>query len=114
MKPGSVGPPKIYLGGLMRNITLSNEVKAWGFFSSQYVQAAVKNVDEYFATNERKLPSKALALIQTSYRPEIDTTSELNAIDSAYYQSLIGILRWMVELGRVDICLVLAVKNKII
>ena len=42
--------------------------------------------------------------IQTSYRPEIDTTPELNAIDSVYYQSLIGILCWMVKLGRVDIC----------
>ena len=25
--------------------------------------------------------------------------------DAAYYQSLIGILRWIVELGRVDVCL---------
>ena len=24
--------------------------------------------------------------------------------DAAYYQSLIGVVRWMVELGRVDIC----------
>ena len=30
---------------------------------------------------------------------------ELTPRDSAYYQSLIGILRWIVELGRIDICL---------
>ena len=30
---------------------------------------------------------------------------ELNSTNAAYYQSLIGILRWIVELGRVDICL---------
>ena len=39
------------------------------------------------------------------YHPEVDTTPELNATDAAYYQSLIGILHWMVELGHVDICL---------
>ena len=29
---------------------------------------------------------------------------ELDATMASYYQSLIGILRWIVELGRVDIC----------
>ena len=41
----------------------------------------------------------------TSYRPELDVSPELTPRDSAYYQSLIGILRWIVELGRIDICL---------
>ena len=52
-----------------------------------------------------KLPHKEETLLQTSYRPEIDTTPELSPTDTAYYQYLIGMLRWMVELGRVDICL---------
>ena len=105
MKPGSIGPPSLYLGGHMRNVTLENGVKAWGFSLSQYVQAAVKNIEEHLGKKNEKLRAKALTPICTSYRPEIDTTPELNAVDSAYYQSLIGILRWMVELGRVDICL---------
>ena len=105
MKPGSIGPPKIYLGGHMRKITLENGAKAWGFSSSQYVQAAVKNVKDYLIRIDRKLPCKALTPIRTSYRPELDVTPELRPADSSYYQSLIGILRWMVELGRVDICL---------
>lgn len=33
----------------------------------------------------------------------MDVSEELSAEDAAYFQSLIGILRWMVELGRVDI-----------
>ena len=89
----------------MQNITLENLSKAWGFRSLQYVQASVKNMEEYLAINERKKPSKALTQIQTSYRPDINTMSELNAVDSSYYQSLIGILRWMVEIGRVYVCL---------
>ena len=38
------------------------------------------------------------------YYPEIDISEELGAQEASYLQSLIGILRWMVELGRVDIC----------
>jgi hypothetical protein len=52
-----------------------------------------------------KLPAKADTPIQTSFRPELDISPELNETESSYYQSLIGVLRWMVELGRVDICL---------
>ena len=37
------------------------------------------------------------------YRPEIDITPELGEGDAAYFHSLIGVLRWIVELGRVDI-----------
>ena len=54
---------------------------------------------------QHKLPSQALTPIQNSYRPDINTASDLNSVDSAYYQSLIGILSWMVELSRVDIFL---------
>ena len=104
MKPSSIGPPSIYLGGHVRKVTLENGVKAWAFSSSQYVQAAVKNVETYLDKSGQKLP-KAKTPLSSTYRPEVDTSAELNATDAAYFQSLIGILRWMVELGRVDICL---------
>jgi len=38
-----------------------------------------------------------------NYSPEIDQSAELDTSDVAYYQSLIGILRWLVEMGRIDI-----------
>ncbi len=105
LKPGSVGPPDIYLGGRARKVVLDNGVHAWAFGSSQYVQAAVKNVEEHLAKSGLKLPARGDTPITTTYRPELDVTQELDSTESAYYQSLIGILRWMVELGRVDICL---------
>ena len=105
MKPLSVGPPKIYLGGHMQKITLENVSKAWVLISSQYVQAAVNNVEEYLVKTDQKLPLKALTPIQNLFRPDLDTTSELTKLDASYYQSLIDILLWMVELGRVDIFL---------
>ena len=36
-------------------------------------------------------------------RPECDVTSDMNETNSSYYASLIGILRWVFEMGRVDI-----------
>ena len=35
--------------------------------------------------------------------PRVDVSPELDTVGSAYCASLIGILRWIVELGRVDI-----------
>ena len=83
-------------------------VWAWSFSSSQYVQSAVKNVEAYVGRPENshlKMPSKAETPLTTSSRPELDVLSELTSRDTAYYQSLVGILRWIVELGRIDICL---------
>jgi len=37
------------------------------------------------------------------YRPELDTSPILGPEQANYYQSLIGILRWAIELGRIDI-----------
>ena len=84
MKPWSIGPPSLYLGGHTRQVTLVNGMKAWGFSSYQYVQAAGNNVEEYSTTTKHKLPSKALTPIQTSYQPEIDTSKELGSTDTAY------------------------------
>jgi hypothetical protein len=50
-----------------------------------------------------KLPYKALTPILSGYWPEIDISPELSKADVLFYQTLIGVLRWIVELGRVDI-----------
>ena len=49
------------------------------------------------------MKAKAPTPMTDGYRPEIDVTPELGPEDAAYYHSLIGVLRWIVELGRVDI-----------
>ena len=103
LKEESIGPPKIYLGGKVCQVTLENGVNAWAFGSSQYVQDAVNNVEQHLAKLGLVLPVRARTPFSTGYRPEVDTTKELDGRDAPYYMSLIGILRWMVELGRVDI-----------
>lgn len=104
-KESSIEKPSIYLGGKCREVELDNGVKCWAFGSSQYVQEAVKNVEAWLKTKNRTLPRKAEAPFNSGYRPEVDVSRELGPEDASYYQSLIGILRWIVELGRVDICL---------
>ena len=104
LKEASIGPPDIYLGGKVSSVTLENGVKAFSFSASQYVKAAVANVESTLSEKGEKLPCKANTPLSPHYRPEVDVTDELNHTDAAYYQSLIGILRWMVELGRIDIC----------
>ena len=52
-----------------------------------------------------KMPNKAETPLTTTYRPELNISRELNVADAANHQSLIGISRWIVELGRVDVCL---------
>ena len=37
------------------------------------------------------------------YRPETDMTYPLDPDRASYYQTMIVVMRWMVEIGRIDI-----------
>jgi hypothetical protein len=47
LKEESIGPRKIHLGGHVGKVQLENGVECWAYGSSQYVQAAVKNVETF-------------------------------------------------------------------
>ena len=103
MKESSIGPPTQYLGGKLRELELENDQKCWAFGSKQYVEAVVKNVIEYLKKRGEGLAAKAVTLMTSGYRPEIDITPDLGEADAEYFHSLIGVLIWIVELGRVEI-----------
>jgi len=84
-------------------VEFPNEVQAYQYSSAQYVKHAVKNVETFLHSHNTRLPCKASTPISVDYRPELDVTPELDAGTAAYFQSLIGILHWAVELGRVYI-----------
>ena len=63
----------------------------------------MKNVEEYLSRKSKSLPGRVKSPWTSNYRPEADTSPELPPSEAAYYQSLIGILRWITELGRIDI-----------
>ena len=72
--------------------------------SSQYFHNTIKNVEDHSAKKGDKLPPRAKAPWSTGYyRPETDIYHELSTCDAAYFQSLIGVLGWIVELNRTDI-----------
>ena len=37
------------------------------------------------------------------YEAVTDTSKALDPADASYFQSIIGVMRWMVEIGRIDI-----------
>ena len=41
--------------------------------------------------------------MNSDYIPELDTSSELSSENIIFFQEIIGMLRWDIEIGRVDI-----------
>jgi hypothetical protein len=52
---------------------------------------------------DQKLLKKASGPFAGGYKPEIPEIPELDPTRENFYQSQIGILRWCVELGPIDI-----------
>ena len=103
MKTNSIGPPTQYLGNKLSYVTLDNGRNLWRFISSQYVQDDVKNVIDTLSQEGKTLPKHAKSPWTSNYRPDTDTLPELTGPRVAYYQSLIDVLWWITELGRVYI-----------
>jgi hypothetical protein len=105
MKEGSIQVPTFYLSAKLKKAVLPNGVVAWGMSSSKYVESDVHNVKEYLAAlpGEQKLMRKASGPFAWGYKPELDESPELDSTRANFYQSHIGILRWCVELGFINI-----------
>ena len=94
LKPNSIGPPKIYLGGKVIKVTLPNGVQAWSFSATQYVREAVKNVEKFMSKHGYTITSKKIGVpLPTSYCPELNGSKELDPEQASQYQSFIAVLR---------------------
>ena len=84
---------------------MNNGVTSWAISPSKYVNEAVNNGEKWIQENipEHKQDNRAPNPFPTDYDPALDTTNELDEDQATYYQSQIGILHWIVELGRIDI-----------
>ena len=106
IKPSSMGDPDIYLGAKLSKMTMANNVWCWALSPAKYVKEAVQNCKKHLKEEyggKYSLPKTAPNPFPYNYEPEMDTSDVLLPDLASYYQSLIGITRWMVELGRVDI-----------
>ena len=73
----------------------------WGLSSEQYVNKAVRNIECKLAKIDQWLTSRTSTPMSSEYW--LDLSALLNDDHAHYYQNLIGILCWMIELGCVDI-----------
>lgn len=107
LKPGSIGKPTQYLGAQIGEFRIPDEPEKirWSMSSEKYVKEAIRNVSNWL--EEHNLPplkSKAPSVLPSTYRPELDVSEFCSAELAHYYQQQIGVLRWAVELGRINIC----------
>ena len=104
LKDDKIEPPSDYLGAVLRQMDINGKT-GWCLSSEKYVKLAVENIEQILKKSSQKLPSKCKTPLSSSYQPELDTSPELKESGLQRYQELIGVLRWAVELGRVDILL---------
>jgi hypothetical protein len=104
LKDDKIARPEMYLGAQLGKINVDGQ-SCWTMSAEKYVLASAKNVESVLAKRGLRLPTKCYTPLPTDYRPELETSEELKADGLQYYQELIGVLRWAVELGRVDILL---------
>ena len=79
----------------MEQVQLQDGSVAWSMNCGEYLQGAISNVDNYLKECDFSLKS--------SYCPEMDVTPELDAESMNRYQQYIGVLRWAIELGRINV-----------
>ena len=100
-----VGTPDRYLGGNIERVQTSDGSVAWSLSCYDYLINAIQQVKNEL--NQKDLTLKqfgtGLRPYPASYRPEVDVTPTLDEEMTNRFQQLIGILRWSIELGRIDI-----------
>ncbi len=99
------GPPTSYLGATIKKWRLIGDESPWhwGHSSKEYVKQAIANVETELQANQCTLCGRYSTPMSSNYQPELDYTPFLDDKAANYYMELIGILRWIVELGRMDI-----------
>lgn len=106
LKEGSIGSPTQYLGAQVGEYRLSDDPgkKRWFMSSEKYVKEAIRNVRLWLEERNGVLKStKTTCVLPSGYRPEVDVSEYCDSERANYYQQQIGVLRWAVELGRIDI-----------
>mmetsp|Transcript_9008 Transcript_9008/g.12814 ORF Transcript_9008/g.12814 Transcript_9008/m.12814 type:complete len:365 (-) Transcript_9008:235-1329(-) len=94
--------PENYLGAKLKRKEINGK-EVWTITSLDYVKALINNVEECCKEKSRPLSKKADTPMSNEYTPEMDGSPELGKKDITWYQELIGMLRWAIEIGWVDI-----------
>ena len=76
-------------------------VKAWSMESEEYVKASVETINDGRELKGSK--REHAGPLPPGYAPEFDVTKECNEEPASRFRQIIGIFRWAIELGKVDI-----------
>ena len=107
-----VGPPKRFLGSDIKQKQFINEdgyqAYCWAFGSDTYVKDACNLAESQMKKHDISYPStrrhgSSSPFSSQLYRPELDSSEFCNEDLTTMYQNLVGVLRWIIELGRIDI-----------
>ena len=83
-------------------------------YAYDYIVESCKMVQGWSENNNRKFKNNRDDAMHAKYCPEIDISAELEDLKATQYQQMIGILRWSIELGRIDIITEVSVTSIII
>ncbi len=107
LKLSSVGNPSMYLGTKLKLTQMSNGVYVWGMSPAKYIKEAVSNCEKHLKLNYDGryvlLTQVANPFVMGSYEPELDETPALDPDRASYFQSIIGVMRWMCKIGCINI-----------
>jgi hypothetical protein len=110
LKAGIIRAPKEYLGSDVQKFNLQCKDSRgptvqsfWSMLVQTYIKRAVTKVKQMLAEVDQCPKTKVTTPIADKYCAELDATPELDSARITYFQDLIGVLRWIVELGRLDI-----------
>ena len=80
----------------------------WSYGCDSYVAEAIKKVEaEFWCLRQTKTPMPT-----SDCHPELDNTPLLSLDDHRRFQMLLGMLQWMVTIGRPDLCHGVAMLNR--
>ena len=99
LKGGSA--PETFLSATIGHHMFKDGTSTWYQSAEQYLNNAIKEVKEQLGKPLKA--GKVMTSLEPDYHPEVDTLSLLNDDRANYYQSMIGILLWASELGRINV-----------
>ena len=92
----------MYLGAyLERKVLNGNDL--WTMYSKDYVKIAVENIQAQLKRDGKGLTTRAVTPMINDYSPELDESNKLDSDKVTFYHEIIGMMRWAIEIGPVDI-----------
>ena len=106
--------PDRYLGAKFGKYTLPDGTITYYMSAELYLEKAIPVIEERFGGKLTSMfrTSRYSTPAPSDFHPELDTTDFMDADGTNLYQSYIGILRWAVELGRIDVAHFASVMSK--